>query len=815
MREPYSNNEQGLQWPVELAVGVIGLLAVVFSIWGLVGSFSSKALIEWSVLAGVTMLMVSRVDIRIPNRPSRVSLSDTFIFIAVFRFGVYGSVLLAVLESLSNALQVKERRRSAMVNAASVGLSAFISSQLVSFLFADINTATVGIGELALVALVLAVSFYTVNVGLTSLMTSLRERRPASEVLQDIVPWSLVSLVIGTLATTLVVKLIAVTSFWAFITSLPILMITYHTYKVYLDKVETSNRHAEEMADLHLRTIEALAIAIDAKDEVTHDHVRRVQIYATGLARMFGLSDPEIEALKAGALLHDIGKLAVPDYILNKPGILTPAEFEKMKVHTIVGAEILERVGFPYPVVPVVRHHHERWDGRGYPDSLKGDEIPMTARILTVSDCFDAVREERQYRKAMTRGEAIAMLKEGSGTVFDPAIIAAFLDHLDDFESQIREEGVERASVGAPLREGGEQAAGSASAPMVYERIRSAHREVIALYDIAQTIGTSLDLRDTFAVFSSRLEDIVSYTTCVLYLVRTDSTEVEAAHVAGRDADRLKGKSLPSGAGITGWVVANRHAMHNCDPRLDFDVLKVETPDAYKTATVVPLMRDGAILGALALYSAELTAYTSDHLRLMEAVAKLASDAIANAVKHERTETSALTDPLTGLPNARALRYRFEEEADRARRHRDTFAIVMMDLDGFKAVNDGYGHQAGDLVLKELSVLLHAHVRSNDFVSRYAGDEFVAVLQVGTDEVEELARRIQTAVDRHQFGFAGSKVSVGVSVGWACFGHDGDTIDTLLLAADRAMYADKAKRKAAFNQDARINTSDLGQFPVM
>src|SRR5262249_53125168 len=213
--------------------------------------------------------------------------------------------------------------------------------------------------------------------------------------------WTSISYFVGAIAASLVVKLIAAISLYAFIIVVPIIAITYLTYKNYLDKVRISISHAEEMADLHLRTIEALAIAIDAKDEVTHDHVHRVQIYATGLAKYFGLSEKEIEALRAGALLHDIGKMAVPDYILNKPGKLTPAEFEKMKVHTIVGAEILERVGFPYPVVPVVRHHHERWDGRGYPDGLKGKDIPLTARIPAVVDCFDSSREERQYRHAL------------------------------------------------------------------------------------------------------------------------------------------------------------------------------------------------------------------------------------------------------------------------------------------------------------------------------------------------------------------------------------------------------------------------------
>jgi diguanylate cyclase (GGDEF)-like protein len=351
--------------------------------------------------------------------------------------------------------------------------------------------------------------------------------------------------------------------------------------------------------------------------------------------------------------------------------------------------------------------------------------------------------------------------------------------------------------------------------PKPFERIRSAHREVITLYDIAQTIGTSLDLRDTFAVFSSRLEDIVSYTTCILYLQRQDSTEIEAAHVSGRNAERFKGRRMNSGAGIAGWVVANCHPMHNCDPRLDFDAMKASITESYNTATVVPLMKDGEVLGALALYSTDLKSYDPDHLRLVEAVAKLASDAIANAVHHERTETSALTDLLTGLPNARALRYRFEEEADNARRHRDVFSVVMMDLDGFKAVNDRLGHQAGDLLLKELSRLLLSQVRSSDFISRYAGDEFVAILQVNPEEVGELVGRIQKAVDRHDFGASGSNIFIGVSAGWATFGIDGDTLDELLLAADRAMYSDKARRKILPGETDDYKPSELNRLQVM
>ena len=195
-------------------------------------------------------------------------------------------------------------------------------------------------------------------------------------------------------------------------------------------RLTAKTRESEELSRLHFATAEALATAIDAKDQTTHCHVRRVQIYAAGLGEILGLSKAEIAALKAGALLHDIGKLAVPAHIINKPGRLTQAEFEKMKIHTTVGAQILSRVDFPYPVLPIVRHHHEQWDGLGYPDGLKAEQIPITARIISVVDCFDSVREDRPFRRGMTRDEAVDFLLRGSGTHFDPRVVDLFIKHL-------------------------------------------------------------------------------------------------------------------------------------------------------------------------------------------------------------------------------------------------------------------------------------------------------------------------------------------------------------------------------------------------
>lgn len=808
-REIPNSKAKTLGWVVSL----IGFCVFAYAVYQ---AISGALAPQWILLSLVTILVISRIDITLPKSSSAITLSDTFIFASILLYGVPLSVVLAGVEATVNSLTHKDTRKLAMFNAGVTSLSIFVAGTCVELIFGNFQTMSGSFAVLLPAALLLALIHFVINSSLVGLITSFRGQAYFFTIWKNSLLWASVSTLVGAVAACLIFKLVSVVSFYAFIIAVPLLAITYIVYKIYLDKVEVSNRHAEEMAALHLRTIEALAIAIDAKDEVTHDHVRRVQIYCTGLARLFGLAEPEIEALKAGALLHDIGKLAVPDYILNKPGTLTTAEFEKMKVHTIVGAEILERVGFPYPVVPVVRHHHERWDGRGYPDGLRGDEIPMTARILSVADCYDAVREERQYRRAMTRHEAIELLRQGSNTTFDPNVVAAFLEHLDEFESEIREQGLQLQTF-IPSKEEWERNKKKKveTGPVAYERIRSAHREVITLYDIAQTIGKSLDLRDTFAVFSSRLQDIVGYTTCVLYLLNRETGEIEATHVSGRNAEMMKGRKMGAGTGIAGWVVANSHPMHNSEPRLDFDALRTEIKETYRTATVVPMVKDDEAIGALALYSADIASYHLDHLRLVEAVAKLSADAIANALHYGKAEINALTDSLTNLPNARALRYRFDEALDRAKRHRDNFCVLMMDLDGFKAVNDKLGHPAGDQVLINISRLLVSQIRSTDFISRYAGDEFVGVMHVGTEEAKELVHRIRTAVESHNFGTKDNSIFVGVSAGFSVYDVDGKTLDELILAADRDMYANKLKRKEQAAQAAAINSAELKNLRVM
>lgn len=589
----------------------------------------------------------------------------------------------------------------------------------------------------------------------------------------------------------------------AFSVALLSLAIFCGVYTVYLawTRLTAKTNETAELSRIHFATAEALATAIDAKDQTTHCHVRRVQIYAAGLGEVLRLSKAEIAALKAGALLHDIGKLAVPAHIINKPGRLTPAEFEKMKIHTTVGAQILSRVDFPYPVTPIVRHHHEQWDGMGYPDGLKGEQIPITARIISVVDCFDSVREDRPFRRGMTRDEALAFLLRGSGNHFDPSVVELFIKHLPRFEAEIAALGLLQQS---PANEQREPLALHAvdmaqtrerGSYMAYDQIKSAHQEVYALYEIARTFGSSLDVRNTIEVLVDKVGHVVPFDTCVVYLYDEIKNHATATHVAGLNANLLGTKCVVPGEGVTGFALANRSPVNQLHPSLDLAGLEIERE--YRSMASLPLFKDEMLLGAVSVYSKDLEVYTDDHMRLLETVTRLASDALANATHHAVAESNALTDALTSLPNARYLALRFDEEAARARRNGRPFQVVMLDLDDFKIVNDKFGHKVGDKMLREMGRIIQGQLREYDFLARYAGDEFVAVVQelVG-EQVDDLRHRIETAVSEFSLDVrAGGTARVGISVGTATYGVDGESLDQLLVAADQAMYRAKSTHK--------------------
>src|SRR5690349_5194384 len=585
--------------------------------------------------------------------------------------------------------------------------------------------------------------------------------------------------------------------------SVPVLAVTFWTYKLYYEQVNAKTCEAEVMSRLHLATVEALATAIDAKDQTSHCHVRRVEIYVAGLGRLLGLPESELQALRAGALLHDIGKLAVPDHILNKPGNLSSAEFEKTKIHTTVGAEILSRVNFPYPVIPIVKHHHERWDGWGYPEGLKGEQIPITARIMSVVDCFDSVREDRPFRSGMGREDAIALLRKGAGTHFDPDIVELFVQNLSQFEIEIASRGLDQhiypTFSSSPTVPADDEVARARENIGAYDQIRNAHREVYALYEIARKFSSSLEIEKTLSVLIDKVGQLVPYDTCAVVLYDEVKGYASTALAVGVDAENLRDRCIAPGEGVTGFALANRRPVNRLQPCLDLERVGVKTNETYRSMVALPLFKDDLLLGALSLYSTTLSEYTNNHIRLLETVTRLASDALANAMHHAQTQSNALTDSLTGFPNARALHLRFEEEVSRARRNHKRFQVVMLDLDDFKKVNDTFGHKIGDRMLREVGNLIQSQLREYDFLARYAGDEFVALLpDLTVQQVDELRTRIELVVRGFSLSVrAETRANVGISIGASVFGTDGDTLDQLLIAADQAMYRAKNAHKTA------------------
>lgn len=566
-------------------------------------------------------------------------------------------------------------------------------------------------------------------------------------------------------------------------------------------------KYTEEIADLHMNTIESLAIAIDAKDQTTHGHVRRTQIYATEMGKRLAVTESELRALHAGALLHDIGKLAVPEYILNKPGKLTESEFAKMKIHPTVGGDILKRVNFPYPVEDIVRYHHEKWDGSGYPRGLREKQIPLVARIISVVDFYDATRCDRPYRKGMKREDSLALLQKMSGSSFDPKVVELFTKHVTEFDKLIDAQDIQEqvhpvtADTTTSTRPDAGLATDVLGAPddsLGFRSITEAQREVFALHEIAQTIGSSLNMSDTVTLIANKLHAIVPFDTCVIFVVDDRSGKAVAVHAGGDHVELFNRRRINIGDGITGWVIANARSMCNSSPELDMVGIPDEVVKNYRSVLVSPLMRADGAFGALTLYSKGRTSYTTEHVRLLESVAQHAASALNNALTFERTKESALTDPLTELPNSRGFYMMLEQRlAECQRLGRESLALICMDVDDFKQINDQWGHGMGDRLLASVGRVIRRELRQMDILTRYAGDEFVAIMPMASHAMAEAAaERIRTAVQKHQFSVrTGKSVEVGMSAGIACFPADGETTEELLTAAARNMQKDKHARK--------------------
>ncbi|MGQ9456547.1 MAG: diguanylate cyclase [Armatimonadota bacterium] len=551
-----------------------------------------------------------------------------------------------------------------------------------------------------------------------------------------------------------------------------------------------SHLSERQLARVYQQTVEALASAIAAQDPFECHHVHRVRETARIIATQMKLSKHEIEGIETAAILHDAGKLGVPSHLLLKPGPLDPDEFAKIANHATIGAEMIEGIDFPWEIAPMIRHHHERYDGSGYPDKLSGVDIPLGARVIAVAEVYDALISDRSYKKGWSHHEAVNHIEKLAGSHFDPDVVRMFLEAEKEIEAVIGR---------YPLPKPSECHIYATKQRGAFEMIAQASRELMSLLEIADTLSCTLEIDEVAALLAHRTRRFTEAATCVVFLLDdTDPTRLVARFAVGKHEEILRGAQARVGRGVTGRAASKMKSyVGSYDPNDLFLAHRIRKGIGIKSCMVVPMIYFGKLIGTLNLYDDSPDTFSKNDLATVESIASRAALSIHNALVFQSVRESSMKDPLTGLYNCRYLDTLIEHEINRASRKGGYLSVLQLDLDNFKAVNDTFGHARGDEVLKDVAKLFLNCVRSYDTVVRSGGDEFVAILpDTGTKEAERTARRIQTAVEsysRHKL--ADCPHPFGVSVGTATYPQDAKDAKSLLQAADSNMYINKRFRK--------------------
>jgi putative nucleotidyltransferase with HDIG domain len=575
--------------------------------------------IEWWVLAALTLLTGTAV-LKVPAIPANFSISDVFTLTAAVAFGPAAGTVVVALDTLAISARLARvrgglRPEQLLFNCAAPPLAMWLSAQAIFMMsgLKPLSGHAVRLDAVAPWLLLFAGLYFVLNTFAIAVAIALQQREHVLRIWRTHFQSLWFTFVGGALGAAFSVYALQLNVYGLALLSLPLLLalILHFAYRNATGRTADQLQHLAEMNRLHVCTIEALARAIDAKDAVTHGHIRRVQRWAVDLARHMGrASEIEVRALEAAALLHDVGKLAIPEHILNKPGRLTAPEFERMKMHAKIGAEILSEIEFPYPVVPIVRHHHENWDGTGYPDQISGEAIPLGARILAVVDCYDALTSDRPYRRALSPGDAFALIEERAGTMYDAAVVAAFRDICR----------VTEAAVPSPA------SSPAAASPTVVARAPDPPASATPIDEIELALRLGLTLSSVFVssrpwtLAADALLQLPAVAAVVVFRIDEPRQELVVECAAGECAATLATLSMQIGERLSGWVAATGQPMVDADAKLDLFDLPGTT---LSGAISAPVQHPNGSRMAITLYSSNRGAFSPLHLRLLDQVARL------------------------------------------------------------------------------------------------------------------------------------------------------------------------------------------------
>ncbi len=739
---------------------------------------------QWFILAALTLVSGS-ATITLPSAYASVSASETFVFTAVLLYGPAAGTIIVALDALVISFWISKRRSEphrALFNIAAPAFSVWCAAQLffrVSGIAPLIKEPSPSYAILPAL-IVFALAYFSFNSWLITFVIALEKKLNPFRVWTSSFLWMSLNYFAGASIAFLFVGYNRRIDIGYIGVIVPLLLVLYFTFKTTISRVEDADRHLEQLNRLYLSTIETLAMAIDAKDQVTHGHIRRVQAHATSLAREVGVRDENLlKAIEAAALLHDMGKLAVPEYILNKPGRLTETEFERMKLHASVGADILSAIEFPYPVVPIVRHHHENWDGTGYPAGIKGTAIPIGARILAVVDCFDALTSDRPYRKKLSDAEALAILKERRGTMYDPMVVDTFFDVHSIDTVEIPRQGPPSDVLNTIARS--RRAVLPTHGNATPAEISAGADEMLTVYELARALAGQVGVGDAGDVIAKHLGRLIPASLCVFYVYDRSSDELEARHAVGEAGAAIRGLRIGLGQRLSGWVAANRQTILNSDAALDLGDAAKSHSVHLRTCLSTALVVNDDLIGVVSLYSAESNAFNEDHRRVIEVVARQIAQIFKGATEFDRTSKR---DALTGLPNLKQLEQFVDATGVRHLVHSSAFTLLFIDVVALKRINSTYGRSVGDEVL--LHVVRHATagLRLADILFRYGSDELVALLNETTNEAARfVGDRIREGIRSNPLIVNEQLLRVEVSVTAVSSPSDGDTLLALVETA--------------------------------
>ncbi|MDP3719255.1 MAG: HD domain-containing protein [Acidobacteriota bacterium] len=663
-----------------LGVSAIGLAIAAHSLGQL---FVQQVDPQWLILAALTLL-TGAFTVRIPGIPAHLSVSDTFVLVSVLLFGPAAGTIIALLDALIISLRVGRNTREpfrVIFNVSAVALSTNTAAQ-VFFGVAGIQPYSIEptpLGRILFPLFLCALTYFLLNSWLVTFALALEKGRPPFAIWRDNFLWLSVNYFVGGSVAGLLVTYSREIDLTTLGIIVPLLLVSYLTFKTSLGRIEDANRHLTQVNAMYLSTIETLAMAIDAKDQITHGHIRRVQRYAVGLARAVGVNDDtQIKAIEAAALLHDMGKLAIPEFILNKPGRLTSNEFDVMKQHANIGADILSSIEFPYPVVPIVRHHHESWDGTGYPDALKGVEIPLGARVLSVVDCYDALTSDRPYRPRLSVDDAIQILVQRRGSMYDPLIVDKFIETQKQLSEEAQEGDREKDaidSIATKLRITPET-----TAPPLGEVPEQLPLQILSLLRSIHPSPRGLSVEDFGVIVSRQVLRLTDARSVALYAVAENEHSIRCLYADGPLSQLVGGPEIALGERLSGWVAAHRTPIWNSDATLDLPS-ELARSAGVDLGSSVPLMDGDLLVGTLTFYASAGGEIAVEQRLLIQSIAPQLATALSASVAHDqvaaidgsnRSSREALYAILDALLSHRARGV--------ARSHPDSQSIVLLTL---------------------------------------------------------------------------------------------------------------------------------------